>query len=809
MTGCNDRDASASVWRCIATFVLCALVGCSGSEAGPYAEGHGPYAEGLYAPLGEIIPTASDEQRGIFEQGQEIAERRFLVSDGLGPAYNVSFCSSCHEKPTAGGAAGLYRSFAIGGKTLSDGSFSTAMSAGDAAGIIRHYSNSSEPGIPAHPPLDEDMNTVAQRNPIPFYGVGLLAELTNAEILKRADPDDLDRDGISGRANWDRGFVGRFGRKCQTVSIEGFIRGPLFNHMGITTDPLSDELKAKLPVDSSPVVAARWGGPLRVLRAFTQAAAPDEPLVDDCEAMASEENCDNVPDPEMSADELFALVSYAMLLAPPEPEPLNEQTTRGRDLFDELGCPGCHTPRLNGPRGALPVYSDLLLHDMGPELADGIVAELATGSEFRTQPLWGIGVVAPYLHDGRAQTLEEAILWHGGEAESSRDAAAQLSDDEMQDLVAFLESLGGMTQYTEGLLPTDAPVPAVGAYGGPVRELSSSELADFTEGRRIFDKDFGLEDGVGNPRFNGDSCRACHFDPVIGGAGPVGVAVVRHGIINDAGDFVPPSVGTILHKQTTIMLGKNAPQSDANVYELRQTPPVFGLGLIDAIDEGVIIANADPDDTLLPDGVSGRVSYVDGGRVGRFGWKAQVPTIAEFVRDAVSAELGMTLPWVEGQTFGAIFDTDDTVDPEFSLEDAELLGRYLTLLGPPPRQPSAEQSPLVPQGQTVFADIGCGGCHKTLEGPDGPVELYSDLLLHETLASDANGIEDAAAGMRELRTPPLWGLSQSGPYLHDGSAESFDDAIAGHFGEGASSAEAYSALADEPKEALRAFLESL
>ena len=88
---------------------------------------------------------------------------------------------------------------------------------------------------------------IAQRNPIPFFGVGLIAELSEAAILKHSDPIDIDGDGVSGRPNYDQGFVGRFGRKAQTVSIEGFIRGPFFNHLGITTDPLSNEQRRDLP----------------------------------------------------------------------------------------------------------------------------------------------------------------------------------------------------------------------------------------------------------------------------------------------------------------------------------------------------------------------------------------------------------------------------------------------------------------------------------------------------------------------------------------------------------------------------------
>ena len=135
----------------------------------------------------------------------------------------------------------------------------------------------------------------------------------------------------------------------------------------------------------------------------------------------------------MEAQDLFDLVSFAMLTAAPRPERLDDQRRRGLAAFDAVGCGGCHAPRLEGPRGPLPVYSDLLLHDMGPELADGIVMSEATGSEFRTQPLWGLAAVGPYLHDGRADTIEGAIRLHGGEAADSARRFAALSEDERVD----------------------------------------------------------------------------------------------------------------------------------------------------------------------------------------------------------------------------------------------------------------------------------------------------------------------------------------------------------------------------------------
>lgn len=762
--------------------LLIALAACNGDPGpeDPYVwPDHGPVAEGVFAPLGEPVPYATPEQLETFARGRIVAEHRWSLEEGLGPAFNVTFCAACHEKPVIGGSAGLYRNFLLGGRVTSDGAFFMGESAGNPSGVIRMYAYSDD--YPARPEVPETTTVIAQRNPIPFFGVGLLAELSNEEILKRADPDDLDGDGISGRPNWDRGFVGRFGVKSQTVSIEGFLRGPLMNHLGITSDPLTEEQRAALPVDSSGGGDAQRRS-LLGLGDWLQAAAPDGPLTDE----------DAAPDPELDPQELFDLVSFSMLLAPAPLEELTAQGIRGRKAFDVAGCGDCHTPRLIGPRGPLPVYSDLLLHDMGPELDDHIQMKEAPGYEFRTQPLWGISATGPYLHDGRATTIEEAIHWHGGEGQRSRDVFASFSREDQDALIEFLLSLGGRSQAAPGLIPPGTPIAAVGTWGGPARALSADEEALFLRGRGLFDHEFGLIEGVGGPRFNGDSCRACHFEPVVGGAGPRGVNVSRHGIAGPDGRFVPPSVGTVLHKQTALADNALRAQPDASIFEHRQTPHLFGLGAIESIPDEVILALADPED-LDGDGISGKPSRVDGDRLGRFGWKAQVPSIDEFVRDAVTTELGMTLPYVDGLLYGRIFDNDDVPDPEYTLEDAAALGFYMKLLAPPPR--ATDPSPEALAGEVVFASVGCDRCHApSLPGADGPVPLYSDLLLHEILPPEQRGIEEFSADEREFRTPPLWGVSRTGPWLHSGAADTLDQAVRAHDGEARAIRDAYEAL---------------
>jgi len=768
----------------------------------------GPIAANISGKLGDPLPTATTEQLATFARGKAVFQRQFDRADGLGPAFNVTYCGSCHERPTAGGSAGLYRNYFLGGRLTQDGAFFPAMSAGDAGGVLRVYSYRVTD--PLRPAVPSTTTIFAQRNAIPLFGSGLLAEIADEEILTRADPGDADGDGISGRANFDGGSVGRFGRKSQTTSIEGFVRGPLNNQMGITTEPLTDEQRSRLPVESpaqdTMKAAARIAMPGKS-DPHLQIISPGAPTGDG----------DAVPEPEMTGEDLFDLVSFTMLLAAPALDAPTVQSDRGRLLFHEAGCSACHTPRLNGPRGPLPVYSDFLLHDMGPTLADGIVMGEATGSEFRTQPLWGIAAVGPYLHDGRAGTLRDAILAHGGEAQASRDAFAAFSDEQSDDVVEFLLSLGGRDQYSTGLLEPNAPVPATGESGGPRSELSEDDLARFVRGREVFDRDFSQGDGVGGlsgsddiGRFNGDSCRACHVDPVIGGAGPRGVNVMRHGRVDFNRTFTAPTTtpDTVLHKG--ILIGGALPTAEAgiNVFEHRQTPTLLGVGLVDSISDNAILENEDITDAD-GDGVSGRAHVLNDGRIGRFGWKARVPNVAEYVRHEMAIEIGMTLPAQPGLSFGIMSDGDGVADPELSLQDLDDLVFFCTTLAPPPRQP-AENPALVAQGEALFESIGCAKCHiPSLPGATGDVPLYSDLLLHDILVPGSAGIVDGDASMTEFRTAPLWGLRQTEPYLHSGESDTVDDAIRRHNGESIAVRNAYIFLLDEDREALLAFLDTL
>ena len=265
----------------------------------------------------------------------------------------------------------------------------------------------------------------------PMIGLGLLEAVPEAQILERADPEDADGDGISGRPNrvWSLAessvMLGRFGWKAGNPTIKQQTAEAFAGDIGIASSlvprPFGDCTQRQ-----SACVSAPTGGPK------------------------------TNPDVEI-ADDLLALVTfYAQNLAvPPRRTPDDPRVVAGRSLFHQIGCASCHRPSLATGLSSqshlsnqiIWPYTDLLLHDMGQGLADDRPEGVANGREWRTAPLWGVGlteVVSGHeflLHDGRARGIVEAILWHGGEAQASRDAFATLSRAERDALVAFLKSL--------------------------------------------------------------------------------------------------------------------------------------------------------------------------------------------------------------------------------------------------------------------------------------------------------------------------------------------------------------------------------
>jgi CxxC motif-containing protein (DUF1111 family) len=247
----------------------------------------------------------------------------------------------------------------------------------------------------------------------------------------------------------------------------------------------------------------------------------------------------------------------------------------------------------------------------------------------------------------------------------------------------------------------------------------------------------------------------------------------------------------------------------ADVFEQRQTPSILGLGLLDAIPDAEILAHEDPMD-LNGDGVSGvaRRLMVDGiEELGRFGWKAQVPTLRDFVKDAMAGELGITTP-DDARGFAMLADIDGVSDPEIDESAVDDLFFFMKELGPPKRTGSLD--PDVLAGELLFDDFGCAACHiPELQGPDGPVPAYTDLLLHRLFVASFRGMSEPGANSGVYRTPPLWGIGDTAPYMHDGRAETLQDAVLAHAGEAQSARTAFILATPAERAQLLRFLEDL
>jgi CxxC motif-containing protein (DUF1111 family) len=315
--------------------------------------------------------------------------------------------------------------------------------------ISNPYDNPGElpSGTPTSRLLQADVAT-SPRMGLPMFGLGLLEAIPEADILALADPDDRDGDGISGRPNWvhdpvkraqgvaEPKSLGRFGWKAGTPSVLAQGAGAYRGDMGITNYLFPQESIAGTPL----YTAYRASNPL-----------------DDGQAASGY---------EVSEAVVKQVIFYSNTLAVPARRNVTDATVRqGAALFESARCSACHKPSFTtgihpgiwGPSGTTAVaavagqtiypFTDLLLHDMGPELADNRTEFAANGREWRTRPLWGVGLthtvnaLAGFLHDGRARTLEEAILWHGGEAQASRETFRTMNAQDRAAMVAFLKSL--------------------------------------------------------------------------------------------------------------------------------------------------------------------------------------------------------------------------------------------------------------------------------------------------------------------------------------------------------------------------------
>jgi CxxC motif-containing protein (DUF1111 family) len=382
-----------------------------------------------------------------------VAER-----DGLGPLFNARSCSACHFKdgrgrpPEAGEPlVSMLLRVSVPGRG-SDGAPLGDPAYGD------QIQGSALPGVPAEADVlvdyDEQPGSFADgeryslRRPRyrlerlgygkpadalllsarvapAIIGLGLLEAVPQAELAARVDPEDADRDGISGRQNQvpdlARGKLaaGRFGWKAEQPNVVQQCAGAFLGDMGLTSALFGEQNHTSLQGE-----------------------------------------CGTLPSggsPEVTTEILEAIGIYARSLAVPARRGVEQPSVkRGEDLFERIGCAKCHVATLRTepladlaelPAELIHPYTDLLIHDLGPALSDERRVFDAEGSEWRTPPLWGLGLVQRVnghtflLHDGRARNANEAVLWHGGEGLAARDAFMDLPRVERQALLAFLESL--------------------------------------------------------------------------------------------------------------------------------------------------------------------------------------------------------------------------------------------------------------------------------------------------------------------------------------------------------------------------------
>ncbi len=365
--------------------------------------------------LGDPLPAISRVELEEFRLGLDDFLEVETTEEGLGPAFNGTSCAVCHNVPVVGGS-GVIAEIRAAGR---DAQGRPVALSPDGETLFQLFST---PLHGCQVQLPPEAVIIARRIPIPLFGAGLVEAIPDEAILALADPDDRDRDGISGRASIVRDVgtgdrrVGRFGWKAQHATLLAFGADAYRNEMGITNDLFRDELGVGLTAEHF-------------------------------------RRCDPLPDPEDRIDPatrrrgIDNFESFMKFLAPVAPIAGGPAASMGEQVFVSTGCAACHTPvQTTGAnsnrlfdRQTVRLFSDLLLHDVGT--GDQIPQASALPEEIRTPALWGVRLRRPLLHDGSAATIEDAILSHGGEAEAVRRQFAALPAVAREALLAFLRSL--------------------------------------------------------------------------------------------------------------------------------------------------------------------------------------------------------------------------------------------------------------------------------------------------------------------------------------------------------------------------------
>jgi CxxC motif-containing protein (DUF1111 family) len=362
------------------------------------------------------------------------------------------------------------------------------------------------------------------------------------------------------------------------------------------------------------------------------------------------------------------------------------------------------------------------------------------------------------------------------------------------------------------------------APGDPLPGLTSAELARFEAGRALFNRVFTPDEGLG-PFFNENQCSACHTDPASGGTGEQLVIRATRFEPPDRCDLLPEYSGENVQTNATPLLRargitrREVPPHATHVGRLA-TPFLFGLGLVEAVPEAVLLAAAAP---AAGGGIAGRPGRDTQGRFARFGRKADHATLEDFTVSALLHEMGLTSPQRprEGPFEGGPMppELDPAPDPEVDAETVALLTDFVRLLAPLPRRipddPDVRRD--IAEGERLFTQVGCTACHtpsfETGPNPSAaldrrPVEPYSDFLLHD-LGLELAGPCAPGATPTEHRTAPLMGLGYRRHYLHDFRAVDLYDVIRLHGGAAVRARAAFQALDEVQQAALIRFLQSL
>jgi CxxC motif-containing protein (DUF1111 family) len=367
-----------------------------------------------------------------------------------------------------------------------------------------------------------------------------------------------------------------------------------------------------------------------------------------------------------------------------------------------------------------------------------------------------------------------------------------------------------------------APAPN---FGEPLPNLTTDELTRFILGKEEFEEEETAETGLG-PVFNNASCVTCHDLP---GGGTTGRRETRFGrTVNGVFDPLAELGGSLRQDNAIgavadgfVFVAEQVPGA-ANVTARRLTTALFGLGLVDAVPDSTLRQLAGLQATLYPAtaGTPSITTEISTGqiRVGRFGWKAQNPTLFQFSGDAYVNELGITNPEFpdencpQGDCAALVHNPVPELNDDG--EDVQGFTDFMTLLAPPPRGPNSLQAQV---GSGIFDAIGCANCHtRVLVTGSSPVaalshktfQPFSDFLLHD-MGSLGDGIVQGSATARQMRTAPLWGVRTRSTLLHDGRATTLDAAILAHDGQGRPARDRFTALDAVSRQALIAFLKSL